>query len=194
MVQKKGAMDNFELEHLDVIEDRRDLMKTNQIVNGKHQHRNPFEYMAINDNNFLMQIDGRSACPKCGKSRKFFCYTCYVPVDELARQLPTVQLPIQIDIIKHQREVDGKSTAIHASILAPANVNIYTYPNIPDYDSADDAKTVRTKQRNQIKIVEHFFFRFLQTNEQISFILNIYFRIGFNIPNTQFNSCGWHFR
>lgn len=131
-------------EHLDIIENRSDdAKKSDPIVDSKHEHRNPFEYMSIDENQFLMHIDGRSACPKCGKSRKFFCYKCYVPVDGLENRVPKVQLPIQIDIIKHQREVDGKSTAIHAAILAPANVSIYTYPNIPDYDSADDAKTVR---------------------------------------------------
>lgn len=44
-----------------------------------------------------------------------------------------VQLPIKIDIIKHKNEIDGKSTAVHAAILAPEDVKIYTYPNIPDY-------------------------------------------------------------
>ncbi|XP_021924293.1 DTW domain-containing protein 1 isoform X3 [Zootermopsis nevadensis] len=44
-------------------------------------------------------------------------------------------LPIKIDIIKHSREIDGKSTAVHAAVLAPDDVNIYTYPCIPDYGS-----------------------------------------------------------
>ncbi|KAJ0056553.1 hypothetical protein NL108_010364, partial [Boleophthalmus pectinirostris] len=43
-------------------------------------------------------------------------------------------LPVKIDIIKHPNETDGKSTAIHAKILAPDDVNIYTYPCIPEYD------------------------------------------------------------
>lgn len=42
-------------------------------------------------------------------------------------------MPIKIDIIKHRNEIDGKSTASHAAILAPEDVKIYTYPNIPDY-------------------------------------------------------------
>lgn len=41
---------------------------------------------------------------------------------------------MKIDIIKHPNETDGKSTAIHAKILAPGDVTIYTYPCIPDYD------------------------------------------------------------
>ncbi|KAI3376936.1 hypothetical protein L3Q82_000175 [Scortum barcoo] len=43
-------------------------------------------------------------------------------------------LPLKIDIIKHPNETDGKSTAIHAKILAPGDINIYTYPCIPDYE------------------------------------------------------------
>lgn len=44
------------------------------------------------------------------------------------------QLPIKIDIIKHPNETDGKSTAIHAKILAPNDVTIYTYPCVPDFE------------------------------------------------------------
>lgn len=45
------------------------------------------------------------------------------------------QLPVKIDIIKHPNETDGKSTAIHAKILAPNDVTIYTYPCIPDFET-----------------------------------------------------------
>ena len=41
---------------------------------------------------------------------------------------------MKIDIIKHPSEVDGKSTAIHAKILAPDDVTIYTYPCIPEFE------------------------------------------------------------
>lgn len=44
------------------------------------------------------------------------------------------QLPVKIDIIKHPNETDGKSTAVHAKILAPGDVTIHTYPCIPDYE------------------------------------------------------------
>lgn len=43
------------------------------------------------------------------------------------------QLPFKVDIIKHPRELDGKSTAVHAAILAPYDVTIYQFPDIPDY-------------------------------------------------------------
>ena len=39
----------------------------------------------------------------------------------------------QIDIVKHPGEIEGKSTAVHAKLLAPDHVNIHIYPDIPDY-------------------------------------------------------------
>uniref|UniRef100_A0A182PRH2 tRNA-uridine aminocarboxypropyltransferase 1 n=1 Tax=Anopheles epiroticus TaxID=199890 RepID=A0A182PRH2_9DIPT len=93
----------------------------------------PFEGMHIADADFLMDVEGRRSCTLCGKSRKFFCYTCYVPVGEIASRVPRITLPVKIDVIKHRNEIDGKSTAVHAAILAPDDVKIYTYPNIPDY-------------------------------------------------------------
>lgn len=84
------------------------------------------------------QQNGRSKCLKCGGSRMFYCYTCYVPVENVpVEQLPLVKLPLKIDIIKHPNETDGKSTAIHAKLLAPEFVNIYTYPCIPEYEEED---------------------------------------------------------
>lgn len=46
-------------------------------------------------------------------------------------------MPFKIDIIKHSREIAGKSTAIHAAILAPEDVTIYIYPDIPKYTKDD---------------------------------------------------------
>lgn len=113
---------------------------------ASHTRRYPFVCMDITSNKFLNDIEGRSACSKCYKSRKFFCYTCYLPVDELVGSLPKVQLPIKIDIIKHEKEIDGKSTAIHAPILAPDDVQIYTYPNIPDYSVEDGVVLIYPSQ------------------------------------------------
>lgn len=67
-------------------------------------------------------------------------------------------MPIKVDIIKHKNEIDGKSTACHAVILASEDVSIYTYPNIPNYDELEDvvlifpsaeARTVRQVLNNE---------------------------------------------
>ncbi|XP_002738896.1 tRNA-uridine aminocarboxypropyltransferase 1-like [Saccoglossus kowalevskii] len=49
----------------------------------------------------------------------------------------TVYLPLQVVIIKHPKELEGKSTAVHAAVLAPNDVTIYTYPCIPDFKEKD---------------------------------------------------------
>uniref|UniRef100_UPI003AAF9C26 tRNA-uridine aminocarboxypropyltransferase 1 n=1 Tax=Centroberyx gerrardi TaxID=166262 RepID=UPI003AAF9C26 len=80
------------------------------------------------------QQKGRLKCSKCGGSRMFFCYTCCSLVGVNQQEIPSIKLPVKIDIIKHPNETDGKSTAIHAKILAPSDVTIYTYPCIPEYE------------------------------------------------------------
>lgn len=62
------------------------------IEQTKFKHRNPFENMQIDKNEFLHDVEGRSPCPKCHKSRKFYCYTCYVPVERLIGRFPVVKV------------------------------------------------------------------------------------------------------
>ncbi|XP_018619181.1 tRNA-uridine aminocarboxypropyltransferase 1 [Scleropages formosus] len=81
------------------------------------------------------QSAGRLKCPKCAGSRMFYCYTCFSLVGISQQEIPTVKLPIKIDIIKHPNETDGKSTAVHAKLIAPDDVTVYTYPCIPEYES-----------------------------------------------------------
>ncbi|KAG7482630.1 hypothetical protein JOB18_026226 [Solea senegalensis] len=80
------------------------------------------------------QQRGRLKCPKCGGSRMFFCYTCCSLLGVGLQEIPSIKLPVKIDIIKHPNETDGKSTAVHAKILAPSDVTIYTYPCIPEFE------------------------------------------------------------
>ncbi|CAL1280320.1 unnamed protein product [Larinioides sclopetarius] len=95
----------------------------------------PFSSMKIDDAQFLDNVPTRGTCSVCNRSRKYYCYTCYVPVKEISDRLPIVNLPIKIDIIKHPKEVDGKSTSAHAAVLAPDDVKIYNYPDFPSYEN-----------------------------------------------------------
>lgn len=52
----------------------------------------PFEGLQISDNSVLNELAGRHPCPNCGKSRKFFCYNCYVPIAELKGSIPQVKV------------------------------------------------------------------------------------------------------
>jgi len=93
---------------------------------------NAFADFKIDDADFLDDIEGRTVCPSCSRSRKFFCYTCYKPMPPLEGKIPQLKLPLHVDIVKHRQEIDGKSTATHGPILAPDSVNIYTYPDLPE--------------------------------------------------------------
>ncbi|CAN7991763.1 unnamed protein product [Ixodes hexagonus] len=94
----------------------------------------PFSHLNITSSDQLDEISERGCCPKCNKSRMYFCYTCFAVVDCVRDKVPRLKLPIRIDIVKHAGEVDGKSTAAHIAILAPDDVNVYTFPDVPNYD------------------------------------------------------------
>jgi len=98
------------------------------------EKENPFHKLKVAETDFLNDQDERQSCSVCGKSRKFFCYTCFLVLPNLKQSVPSVKLPISVDIVKHAAEVDGKSTAVHAKILASDDVQIFTYPQIPDYN------------------------------------------------------------
>ncbi|XP_012265493.2 tRNA-uridine aminocarboxypropyltransferase 1 [Athalia rosae] len=116
----------------------------------------PFAKLKIRNAKILDTIEGREICGNCFKSRKFFCYTCCSPViDE--KYIPKVKLPIKIDIIKHAREIDGKSTAIHAAVIAPEDVRIYTYPEFPEISR--DEKVVLIFPSKSAQSIEELFTR-----------------------------------
>lgn len=62
---------------------------------------------------------------------------------QLGPHLPRIRLPVRIDIVKHIKEVDGKSTAPHAVIVAPGECRVSIYPNLPDDWPEDSSKVCR---------------------------------------------------
>ena len=52
----------------------------------------PFPHLKVTTADFLDAIEGRTNCPKCGRSRKWYCYTCYVPVKEVSHRIPKVKV------------------------------------------------------------------------------------------------------
>lgn len=65
-------------------------------LNGTSFRDDPFVKLKISDNDFLNHVEDRSPCSKCRKSRKFFCYSCFVPVDGLASKLPNVEVGLEL--------------------------------------------------------------------------------------------------
>jgi len=100
----------------------------------------PFDSLAISDTQPLDSVVERSTCPRCTKSYKYFCYLCNEALPSTRDIIPQLscRLPCKVDIIKDPREVDGKSTAIHARIVCPQDVSIYDFPNLPDLSNSSD--------------------------------------------------------
>ncbi|ORZ23443.1 DTW domain-domain-containing protein [Absidia repens] len=93
--------------------------------------------LQIADDTVLHKTNERYKCPTCEKPVKYFCYHCFNVVGMDRTQVPTVKLPVHLDVIKHEKEHDGKSTAIHARVLAPEDVSLYGYGQIPTYEQPE---------------------------------------------------------
>lgn len=135
----------------------------------KKGYKRPFPNLNIDDSSHLFNVDERFVCSECKKSRKFFCYSCSLPKPDDSKKTPHVKLPIKIDIIKHKKELVGKSTSCHARLVSPENVQIYQYPTIPDYKDEDkavlifvspEAVDIRTlfKGYNKLKKIDNYGF------------------------------------
>ena len=76
-------------------------------------------------------------CPTCNRNVRYYCAKCLKPVNCPDGSVPQLKLPIKIDVIKHEQERDGKSTALHAKILAPDDVEVYGWKDMPEYKNVD---------------------------------------------------------
>lgn len=90
----------------------------------------------------LRTIRERYMCEGCQRSVRYYCYRCYkvapclrekdtgedslIPPISSSLAHPT-RLPLPLTILKHRRELEGKSTAVHAKLLAPESVEIVPF-------------------------------------------------------------------
>eukprot|EP00397_Hematodinium_sp_SG-2012_P048168 GEMP01055075.1.p1 GENE.GEMP01055075.1~~GEMP01055075.1.p1 ORF type:complete len:282 (+),score=35.32 GEMP01055075.1:177-1022(+) len=97
------------------------------------ERRGPLDFKQLRLSSFEPIADAtRQQCPKCKSSRKVFCYDCCILLPGV--ELPSVRLPIQLDIIKHNTEKASKSSAIPLKVLSP-DVSIYSFPKMPDWST-----------------------------------------------------------
>ena len=79
----------------------------------------------------LIDVKGRVKCTKCGTSWKFYWGLWFEP---LVENIPKLDLPVNITILKHPGEGMKKSSIIPSKILAPDSVTIYNSLEVPDLD------------------------------------------------------------
>ncbi|KAF9955794.1 DTW domain-containing protein 1, partial [Modicella reniformis] len=113
-----------------------DPSSTSTHYNINKKHTSPFAQFDISSTDVLDTID-KMHCPTCNKNVRYFCNKCLHLVNCPEGSVPQLKLPVKIDIIKHEQERDGKSTALHAKILAPEDVEVYGWKTMPEYKDAD---------------------------------------------------------
>ncbi|CAB4401824.1 unnamed protein product [Rhizophagus irregularis] len=79
--------------------------RTSPEEDSKLQH-SPFDSFKISSTAILDTLNTRSFCPKCTRSMKYFCYWCYQVVGCQRSDVPYLELPIKIDVIKHIKELE----------------------------------------------------------------------------------------
>jgi hypothetical protein len=52
----------------------------------------PFKDLKIENWMILEDINERQLCTMCNKSRKYFCYNCYIPVQSIQGHVPKVKV------------------------------------------------------------------------------------------------------
>lgn len=77
------------------------------------------------------QQSGRSKCLKCGSSRMFYCYTCYVPVENVPiEQIPLVKVGKKFNCLKIGKEILKRHLIYSCSnIIDKLNNNIIVEMN-----------------------------------------------------------------
>ncbi|KAG0368139.1 DTW domain-containing protein [Gamsiella multidivaricata] len=103
---------------------------------GNKKYTSPFTQFDISSTAVLDTIE-KKFCPTCNRNVRYFCNKCLKLVNCPEGAVPQLKLPIKIDVIKHEQERDGKSTALHAKILAPDDVEVYGWKQMPEYKDVD---------------------------------------------------------
>ncbi|GAN03880.1 DTW domain-containing protein 1-like [Mucor ambiguus] len=101
------------------------------------REKSPFKDLKIQDDTVLYDMLNREACPTCHKNMKHYCYNCFTVIGMDRSQVPFVKLPVTIDIIKHEKEADGKTTALHARVVADQDVGVYNWKKMPQYSQPE---------------------------------------------------------
>ncbi|KAI8393472.1 DTW domain-containing protein [Radiomyces spectabilis] len=122
-----------------------------------HPEESPFDHLNISDDSILKSATDRHKCLRCQKTVKYFCYRCFDVVGMDRSSVPFLKLPVHLDVVKHEQELDGKSTAIHARVIANEDVDIYNWQSMPKLENPErtlllfpgpDAKTLKDIPRD----------------------------------------------
>ena len=63
--------------------------------------------------------------------------------------LPKISLPIKVDIIRHPKELVTVCSSVHACVIAPDDVRMFTFPKIEDYNKEKGVYLVYPSEKAQ---------------------------------------------
>lgn len=93
----------------------------------------------------------RVPCPSCKRSYKFYCPVCCIAIGKPQDVVvPSLGLPLQVHIWFQDKV--KKSTAPHAKVLAPKDVQIIQYP-LPETNGSDGEQAAPMYTREDTVVV-----------------------------------------
>ena len=102
----------------------------------------PFAHFQFTRDPKKLREAERVPCSRCGKPSSLYCPFCLLPTLSPSLAIPSLQLPMHVDIIHHVGENVKKSTSIHACILAPDSARLLEFPRDLPEGGYDHTSTV----------------------------------------------------
>lgn len=97
-----------------------DKAATNDAKTSESKQENPFSWLKLSRNyDALNALKGRSKCPKCNQSRKYFCYNCFIPITAPGT-VPVVKLPLQTFMYVNKDTLSSYIITILINIQLPS--------------------------------------------------------------------------
>lgn len=137
--QTKGIVDQYQhlstLLHLSMEATPRE---EDGSIDFLEQKINSFSLSPILHQLIRRQDQIKQECPQCNKKRTIYCPVCFEfvvqpemmdPSTDL--KWPSVQLPVNIHIIRHPECGNSNSTSLHAKLLSPRQVFFYRLTDLP---------------------------------------------------------------
>ncbi|KAI9347165.1 DTW domain-containing protein [Zopfochytrium polystomum] len=91
-----------------------------------------WDRLCIADTTPLLSSKVRIMCQGCRRSHRPYCPDCVVPLGHCP---PKVRLPVPLDVYRHPNEREGKTTSVHAKLVAPDDCRLF----VEDFVRNDDA-------------------------------------------------------
>ncbi|KAI0564607.1 DTW domain containing protein [Gracilaria domingensis] len=117
-----------------------------------------FPDLKLSPHDALRQAKRTICTGGCGKSRRYYCTECLVPLVPNPQAFPSVSLPVYFHILQSHAEPPQRSTAQHVSVLAPKFATIWR--PFPECISAFRECVIEGAEKNTVALLRATLYRF----------------------------------